>query len=37
MEPPALKDYIFAQEKDRELVTIRRFFASHGGLLTDWF
>lgn len=37
MEPPALKDYIFAQEKNRELVTIRRFFASHSGLLTGWF
>lgn len=37
MERPALKDYIFAQEKDRELVTIRRFFAGHGGLLTSWF
>lgn len=37
MEPPTLKNYIFAQEKDRELVTIRRFFAGHGGLLNRWF
>jgi hypothetical protein len=37
MKTPTLKDYIFAQEKARELVTIRRFFAGHGGLLTDWF
>lgn len=37
MDPPTLKEYIFAQEKNRELVTIRRFFACHGGLLSNWF
>jgi hypothetical protein len=37
MKTPELKDYIFAQEKDRELVTIRRFFADGGGLLGRWF
>jgi hypothetical protein len=37
MKPPSLKDYIFAQEKDRELVTIRRLFADQGGLLGHWF
>jgi hypothetical protein len=37
MDLPTLKDYIFAKEKDRELFTIRRFFAGHSGLLTSWF
>jgi hypothetical protein len=37
MKPPKLNEYIFAQEQDRELVTIRRFFAGHGGTLTNWF
>lgn len=33
MEPANLKDYIFAQEQDRERVTINRFFADQGALL----
>lgn len=33
MESANLKDYIFAQEQDRERVTINRFFADQGALL----
>jgi hypothetical protein len=34
---PDLEDYIFAQEQNRETVTINRFFADSMGLLARWF
>ncbi|HWS86438.1 MAG TPA: hypothetical protein VN282_05725 [Pyrinomonadaceae bacterium] len=37
MEPADRKDYISAQEQNRESVLIRRFFADRGSHLTHWF
>ena len=37
MEPARPKDYIYAQERNRESVLIRRFFADQGGHLNHWF
>lgn len=37
MQPPDLSDYIYAQEKNREIVAINRFFALGSGLLSRWF
>lgn len=37
MKPPNRSDYIFAQEKRREVVTINRFFAGYSGDLSRWF
>lgn len=37
MEKVDLKDYIFAQEQNREALTINRFFADRLSVLGLWF
>jgi hypothetical protein len=37
IKPPDINSYIFAQEQNREAVTIKRFFAERSTLLTPWF
>jgi hypothetical protein len=37
MEPSRPTDFIYAQERNRESVLIRRFFADQGGHLNHWF